>query len=238
MRSLGLGLGMGATGSPFALARLSGCVLWLRADLGITLSGSNVSGWADQSGNGNNASQGTSANQPSYNVADSQYGGRPTVQFSGSQFMSLASHFPAQPFTVYIVGQSTSGTGQQEMFADSGHNVSLLIATGGSTSWSMYAGTALVSSGNTRQNVAQAFAMVFNGASSKLYVNSSSSGFSGSPGTSNPSGTETIGASTNGSGNRLIGKIAELAVFNQAHSQADVNFAFSSLASDYGGAWS
>ena len=34
---------------------LDGLSLWLKADAGVTLSGSNVTGWADQSGNGNNA---------------------------------------------------------------------------------------------------------------------------------------------------------------------------------------
>lgn len=33
----------------------SGLSLWLKADAGVTLSGSNVIAWADQSGNGNNA---------------------------------------------------------------------------------------------------------------------------------------------------------------------------------------
>jgi hypothetical protein len=39
----------------FSPANLSGLSLWLKADAGVTLSGSNVTAWADQSGNGNNA---------------------------------------------------------------------------------------------------------------------------------------------------------------------------------------
>jgi hypothetical protein len=39
----------------FSPAKLSGLSLWLKADAGVTLSGSNVTAWADQSGNGNNA---------------------------------------------------------------------------------------------------------------------------------------------------------------------------------------
>ena len=41
----------------FVPTQLSGCQLWLRADEGVTLSSGLVSAWADQSGNGNNASQ-------------------------------------------------------------------------------------------------------------------------------------------------------------------------------------
>lgn len=40
--------------------------LWLHADLGITLNGSDVSAWADQSGNGNDVAQSTPSKQPAY----------------------------------------------------------------------------------------------------------------------------------------------------------------------------
>jgi hypothetical protein len=41
--------------APFSPANLSGLSIWLKADAGVTTSGSNVTAWADQSGNGNNA---------------------------------------------------------------------------------------------------------------------------------------------------------------------------------------
>lgn len=66
---LGLALGLGVC-APAALgftpASLSGLALWLRADLGITVTGSGVSLWADQSGNGRNFAQGTDAQRPPY----------------------------------------------------------------------------------------------------------------------------------------------------------------------------
>jgi hypothetical protein len=52
----------------FSPTQLSGCVLWLRSDLGITLSSSQVSGWADQSGYANDASQ-TGGSLPNYSAA-------------------------------------------------------------------------------------------------------------------------------------------------------------------------
>jgi hypothetical protein len=62
---------------------LSGLVLWLRADLGVTKDGGNkVSNWADQSGSSNDAAQGTAANQPTY-VASS-INSLPTISFDGS----------------------------------------------------------------------------------------------------------------------------------------------------------
>ncbi len=54
-------------------------VLWLEADEGVTNSGGSVSGWADQSGNNNNA---TGVNQPLW-VANA-LNGLPVVQFNGT----------------------------------------------------------------------------------------------------------------------------------------------------------
>jgi hypothetical protein len=66
----GLGLGLpalalGSGGAPWSPLQLgSSLALWLRADLGITLNGATVSAWADQSGNGRHAAQGTAGSQP------------------------------------------------------------------------------------------------------------------------------------------------------------------------------
>lgn len=66
---IGIGIGipgqMAAIHSGFGPQMLSGLVLRLRADMGITI-GTGVSAWADQSGNGFDFSQGTGANQPAY----------------------------------------------------------------------------------------------------------------------------------------------------------------------------
>lgn len=60
--------------------QLAGCVTWLRADLGITLSLGNVTTWADQSGKGNDAVA-PAGREPPYNVAGHQLGGQPTLFF-------------------------------------------------------------------------------------------------------------------------------------------------------------
>jgi hypothetical protein len=61
---------------------------WLRADAGITVAAANaVSGWNDQSGHGNHATQSNGTNQPTYvaNVAN----GRPVLRFNGNNFFPL-----------------------------------------------------------------------------------------------------------------------------------------------------
>ena len=55
--------------------------LWLRADKGVVLNGTTVSQWNDQSGNGNNAIQGTANAQPLY--VENVLNGLPTLRFDG-----------------------------------------------------------------------------------------------------------------------------------------------------------
>jgi len=70
----------------------SGLALWLRADQGVTQSSGNVSAWADQSINGNNASQSTSGSQPT--LVTSSLNGQPVLRFNGStgQYLGIADN--------------------------------------------------------------------------------------------------------------------------------------------------
>jgi hypothetical protein len=71
-----------ASGTPTAVPT-SGLALWLRADAGVTTDGSgNVSAWADQSPNGNNAVQSSSGDRPT--PVSSEINGEPVVRFNGS----------------------------------------------------------------------------------------------------------------------------------------------------------
>lgn len=65
---------------------------WWRADLGVTVTGAGVSLWEDQSANGHNFAQATDADRPAYNLADSNFGGKATIDFdsSNTEFLSVA----------------------------------------------------------------------------------------------------------------------------------------------------
>jgi hypothetical protein len=104
--------------------------LWLKAEAGVTLNGSTVSNWADQSGNGNNAIQSNTERQPLF-VAGG-LNGRPILRFdglndklgfTGSRQMSQISYFlvfkndsgaqGANPNNVLTFGAAGGGLGEQ-----------------------------------------------------------------------------------------------------------------------------
>jgi hypothetical protein len=93
----------------------SALLAWYRADLGITLNGSNVSAWADQSGTGDankNAIQNTGAHQPAFNASNASYNNSPTVTFTSSQDLTTgtwASSLVA-PYTIFVAGHTNDGT--------------------------------------------------------------------------------------------------------------------------------
>jgi len=88
--------------------------LWLRADAGTstTTNGQPVSSWNDQSGNGNNATQGTSANQPLYIASEPLANNRPVLRFDGSNdWMQTGTHITDNVGTLMIVARKTAGFG-------------------------------------------------------------------------------------------------------------------------------
>lgn len=81
--------------------------LWLRADMGRTLAGSNVIGWADQSGNGADVTGSVPTNYSSIN-------GMPALTFGGSSYMANASAsvLPSgSARTIVIVAKASSEYG-------------------------------------------------------------------------------------------------------------------------------
>lgn len=96
------------------------CLQWCRSDLGITLNGSTVSAWADQSGNGKNYSQGTAASQPTYTT--NLLNGYAGLVFDGTDdYMDSTLDLPlvgtTPAFIWMIVDQDTWST--SDTFVDS-----------------------------------------------------------------------------------------------------------------------
>jgi hypothetical protein len=85
---------MNADGSGWSPTLLSGLVLWLRADMGITLAVNKVAAWADQSVTAANFAQGTDAQRPVFSAASASFAGQPCVQFAGAQVLDSLANLP------------------------------------------------------------------------------------------------------------------------------------------------
>ena len=110
MPKLGLGLLLPQTritGSA-PLIPTDGLSLWLKADAGVTLSGSNVTAWADQSGNGNNATSPTIA--PTF--VSSSINSKPAISFNDDEsWMQIPQNNIGNSgnISIFIIFNYTSG---------------------------------------------------------------------------------------------------------------------------------
>jgi alpha-tubulin suppressor-like RCC1 family protein len=88
----------------------SGLVSWLDGDSGVMADGSgNVSGWQDQTANGNSASQTTSGIQPT--LASASLQNHNVIHFDGSSTYLAMPACIADDFTMVVVFRSSLGTG-------------------------------------------------------------------------------------------------------------------------------
>ena len=150
--------------------------LWLRADKGITLNGSTVSAWADQSGNGRHATQGAGSKQPAYVASTSGLNGQPSMLFSTAAATYLTTAVGAviaQPNTLVIV--SRSGTVTPSLLAVDGPfggTRRQIIGVNASKQLQAFAGALLNSTTLWGDNTSRIALAEFNGASSAIYLDS------------------------------------------------------------------
>lgn len=225
---------------------LGGLELWLRSDRGVTLSGSEVTAWADQSGTGdsnkNMTGAGGSAN-PTYNSSDSSYNHYPSVNFAGasSQYMNSTTWATtiAQPYTMFIVGND-DGTATTQVFVGGATNTQPWFFVDGSV-YAIVAGysggSGVLDSTITNTVVPKVFRAEFNGSSSTVSVSTATSNVTGSV------NAASVGAGTGGvylgvdaeyeSGHWLNGKIVEVIVYNSILSAMNVALVQNYLGSKY-----
>ncbi len=102
------------------------CLQAVQSDIQVTLNGSTVSAWLDQSGNGKDYSQGTGAAQPTYNAAG--LGGFPTLTFDGvddnlASSLNLAAPVTTPTFIWWIGRQLAWGSGKRWFGGTSNGNI-------------------------------------------------------------------------------------------------------------------
>ena len=94
-------------GGAFSPADLPDLVLWLDADVGVTVA-TGVSQWDDQSGLGNHATQGVGAEQPAYIASDANFNGHGSVDSDGvDDSLLLNSALVLSNFSIFFVSRAT-----------------------------------------------------------------------------------------------------------------------------------
>lgn len=139
----------GNTGIP-----TSGLHLWLRADAGVNAPNNRMATWADQSGNGRNASMlATLSRQPFF--VSNALNGRPVVRFTGAESMYLDVFAQPTTFSVFVVGKNSNPSesfsmilgpggsspnnqlrwenGSQALFVGTGNNLPVITSSIGNT---------------------------------------------------------------------------------------------------------
>jgi hypothetical protein len=118
---------------------IPGIVLWLKADEGVTLDGSNkVSQWNDLSGNNNHMTQSVSGNRPNWNLATDRINNKPTVSTDTSavQYLRLDSLVPViatEEYTFICVAKA-SGAQSYIVVSDAGSFASFeVVQSNGNT---------------------------------------------------------------------------------------------------------
>jgi hypothetical protein len=123
----------GARSSATPTALSSGATQILEADMGVTYDGSNlVATWADQSGNGWDATQSTGGNKPLL-VAGAWNGAKPVIRFDGvNSFFSTALTGPnSDNLTVYVLAQGAEMESAYR-FQDAGGAAYFMVGWGAS----------------------------------------------------------------------------------------------------------
>ena len=171
---LGLGISIPGTSglvqpagfSPLDLSPL----LWFDASdtSTITESGGAVSQWDDKSGNGNDVTQGTAANQPT--TGSRTLNSLNVLDFDTTDYMSNATVTASQPITVFHVAESDADlVAATSYLFDSTNNLDRISNRAHSGSrYRLNAGTDVNVNGRT--NSAQLLRIVFNGASTTVHI--------------------------------------------------------------------
>jgi len=150
---LGLGLALGdSVGYDATDPRKYGTPAWWhKSDAGITLNVSKVASWADQSGNGNDVTQGTDAARPTY-FASGGPNSYPSLKFNNQSLnKTLGSPIITTDWTVVLVCRALSTPTTSGTFLRHGHvtnNTGLDIASLGLQRQVTCKGVAIHADGN------------------------------------------------------------------------------------------
>lgn len=195
----------------FSPLDIAGFEIWLRADLGTwqdsgkttaAVSNADVIGaWADQSGNGRDALQGTTANKPTLRLG--VLNSLPIIRFDGiNDFLQAAYPDVAQPYVRFVVAKSDGFLSEHIINSVTGNTAVIWV----DATFSLYAGAVLTSP--TFDTDWHILTGVFNGLSSSIRIDGSVT--SDDAGGDSIAGGITVGARNSGLVSWFDGDIAEV----------------------------
>lgn len=205
----------GSSVSMFTPSDISGLVNWYDGNVGWDTSP--IGSWVDQSPNVYTVTQGTAGNKPT--LTASSYNGHTTVDFDGTDDqLSVASGTLAQPNTVFIVVNPDRITGTNCIFDSTATAISAVRIF--NSNYELHSGTQMFGGAAT---VGQTDIVIgeFNGASSKIFINSgSTAAATGNAGTNSRYTGFKMGRDfTNGA--PFDGKIGEVISYNKILSSTE-----------------
>lgn len=237
MTAIGIGIGMVFGGNGFSPFAVGSPFLLLDAAIGITLNGADVSDWADQSGVGNDAAQGTPGNQPLFNTSDANFNGQPSITFDGvSEWLGRATLIGgaiSQPNTIFIVYKFANIVGVHSLFDGRGASNRHSLTTSGANFF-MLAGTSQsIHVPNTDPHI---LATLFNTTASDSWRDGIQTTPAGTVGTQSLNGLAIGTNQSTGSGFHA-GEIAYILAYNAILSDGAKNYIGNGLAGRFGTTW-
>jgi len=206
---------------------VSGLILWLDASRGITLNGSDVSAWADQSGEGNDLTQATPSNQPLFVSSLAALNNMPAIKGAGSDHLDRATFTGgnvAQEYSIYQVITWTSLANTKSLAG--GQSGTTLSTREFSGDFAANFGTSNVASGVAEPASGTAVIRkdMADGASSTIHVEVQGGASSDATYPSNPGSADWVGMSVlaqeNG-GLGVDGHVSEILMYNNDPSAPD-----------------
>ena len=207
---------------------VNGLKLWLKADAGVTKDANNqISAWADQSGNGNNALQSTLGNQPLW--VGSAVNGKPVVRFDGANDVITAAGVTGtmNAFTVIWITNPAQLSSYNQTLVASGGSSQFQSQNLGQGSAQVGIGSTAMTQGNGAgqipldtivPNTWQRFAFTMNGGPAAFYKNGA---LVASKNMTLPSAWTGFQLGVN-SGDTINGDLPEVLVYNRALSDAEL----------------
>ena len=186
---------------------ISGCQLWLDAMDASTITGSSVSAWRDKSGNGYDAIQPTSENQPTFSTN--------SLTFNSNQFLSTTySAVPTSGETVFVVVTPTSLPASTYCsIVGTSSGLGRQFGTYGSYPDLSPGGVGTIVRGSLAMTLSTTILLVMtcSTTSGSILYNGTSQGQSGNQGNIQGSGITTIGGNNS---NSFVGSINEIICYN------------------------